>query len=70
MPANITGLVTDQSEAWKALAVLAAAGALYAILAFDQGHLLSLVQGQTAFDTNFIHELVHDARHLAGLPCH
>jgi len=40
------------------------------IVALDQGHLLSLVQGNAAFQTNFIHELVHDARHAAGFPCH
>ncbi|HEY7139105.1 MAG TPA: CbtB domain-containing protein [Methylomirabilota bacterium] len=40
------------------------------ILAFDQGWLLSLVQGERAFDLNFIHEAVHDARHVAGFPCH
>ena len=43
--------------------------ALY-IVALDQGLLLSLVQGQTAFDMNVIHEFVHDARHAAGFPCH
>ncbi len=66
MPAIVIG----RGEAWKAWAVLAAAGALYALLAFDQGQLLSLVQGHSAFGTNFIHELVHDARHAAGFPCH
>ena len=54
--------------------ILVAAGILAAfimyILAFDQGQLLSLVQGQTAYAKNFIHELVHDARHAAGFPCH
>jgi hypothetical protein len=40
------------------------------ILALDQGWLLSLVQGERAFDLNFIHEAVHDARHVAGFPCH
>ena len=40
------------------------------ILALDQGWLLSLVQGDRAFDLNFIHEAVHDARHVAGFPCH
>jgi len=40
------------------------------VLAFDQGQLLSLVQGQTAYAKNFIHELTHDARHAAGFPCH
>jgi hypothetical protein len=43
--------------------------ALY-VVGLDQGHLLSLVQGQTAFDQNLIHEFVHDARHVAGFPCH
>lgn len=43
--------------------------ALY-IVALDQGLLFSLVQGQTAFDMNVIHEFVHDARHAAGFPCH
>jgi hypothetical protein len=36
----------------------------------DQGLLLSVVHGQLAFDQNLIHELVHDARHTAGFPCH
>jgi cobalt transporter subunit CbtB len=43
--------------------------AFYA-LALDQGWLLSLVQGARAFDLNVIHEAVHDARHVAGFPCH
>lgn len=47
---------------------LAAIG--FYILALDQGWLLSLVQGDRAFDLNFIHEAVHDARHVAGFPCH
>jgi cobalt transporter subunit CbtB len=40
------------------------------VLALDQGWLLSWFQGAQAFDVNFIHELVHDARHAAGFPCH
>ncbi len=40
------------------------------VLALDQGWLLSLVQGARAFDLNFLHEAVHDARHVAGFPCH
>ena len=40
------------------------------VLAIDQGWLLSLIQGARAFDLNFIHEAVHDARHVAGFPCH
>jgi cobalt transporter subunit CbtB len=42
---------------------------LYA-LALDQGFLLSLFQGASAFDMNLIHELIHDTRHAAGFPCH
>jgi hypothetical protein len=51
------------------VAVAAALFALY-VGAVDQGHLLALVQGQVAFDQNLLHELVHDARHVAGFPCH
>lgn len=46
-----------------------ALGLLY-LVAIDQGLLLSLVQGSTAFDMNLVHEFVHDARHAAGFPCH
>jgi len=40
------------------------------LLALDQGLFLSMFQGDIAFDMNFLHELVHDARHVAGFPCH
>jgi Probable cobalt transporter subunit (CbtB) len=40
------------------------------LVGLDQGLLLSLIEGQTAFDQNFIHEFVHDARHAAAFPCH
>jgi cobalt transporter subunit CbtB len=40
------------------------------LLALDQGFLLSLFQGEVAFDMNLLHEFVHDARHTAGFPCH
>ena len=40
------------------------------LLALDQGFFLSLFQGDVAFDMNLLHELVHDARHVAGFPCH
>jgi hypothetical protein len=55
---------------WKLVAVVGLALALRYIQAADQGSLLSLVQGNVAFDQNFIHELVHDSRHIAALPCH
>ncbi len=50
-------------------ALMLALTVLY-VLALDQGLLLSLVQGNVAFDQNLVHEVVHDARHAAGFPCH
>ena len=40
------------------------------LVGLDQGTLLSVFEGQTAFDQNLIHEFVHDARHSAAFPCH
>ena len=40
------------------------------IVGFDQGHIFSLVIGESAFDEMFIHELTHDLRHAAGFQCH
>ena len=56
-------------------ALIYAGAALLSLIAFyivalDQGYLMSLVQGNAAFQTTFIHELLHDARHAAGFPCH
>ena len=39
-------------------------------LGLDQGQILSLWQGDAAYQMNLLHELVHDARHAAGFPCH
>jgi hypothetical protein len=51
-----------------AAAILALLGLF--ILGFDQGQTLALAQGDSAYQLNLIHELVHDARHAAGFPCH
>ena len=40
------------------------------VIGFDQGHIFSIVMGETAFDEMLIHELTHDLRHAAGFPCH
>jgi len=40
------------------------------VVGFDQGHVSSLVMGETASDEMFIHELTHDLRHSMGFPCH
>jgi cobalt transporter subunit CbtB len=56
---------------WATLAIgLALTLIAFYILAFDQGLLLSTVHGASAYDQNLLHELVHDARHAAGFPCH
>lgn len=53
----------------RLLVLLVGLVALY-IVGLDQGQLLSVVQGDVAFAQNLIHEVVHDARHTAALPCH
>ena len=40
------------------------------VVGYDQGQLFSVVEGQSAFDTMWIHELTHDMRHATGFPCH
>ncbi len=51
-----------------ALAMVFVAGLF--VVAFDQGHTLSLIYGDQAFADRFVHELTHDMRHAAGFPCH
>ena len=51
-----------------ALAIIFVTGLF--VIAFDQGHLFSLVYGEQAFADPYIHELAHDMRHAAGFPCH
>ena len=40
------------------------------VVGFDQGHLFSLIHGESSFTEKFLHELTHDMRHAAGFPCH
>jgi len=40
------------------------------IVAYDQGHIFSIVQGEQSFIDQFLHEFTHDLRHAAGFPCH
>jgi cobalt transporter subunit CbtB len=51
-----------------ALGLLALLG-LYAV-GLDQGQILSVWLGETSYQLNLVHELVHDTRHAAGFPCH
>jgi cobalt transporter subunit CbtB len=59
-----------EAQPWVLPTLLGSAMVAFYALALDQGWLLSLVQGDRAFDLNLIHEAVHDARHVAGFPCH
>jgi len=40
------------------------------VVGFDQGHIFSLIYGESSFAEQFLHELTHDMRHAAGFPCH
>ena len=40
------------------------------IVGCDQGHIFSMINGESAFVDQFLHELTHDMRHTAGFPCH
>ncbi len=47
---------------WTALAVITALTLMAYLVTFDQG---AVSQSGT-----FLHELMHDGRHLLGVPCH
>jgi len=54
-----------------ALAILASVFVIgLFIVGFDQGHIFSLIYGESSFTEQFLHELTHDMRHAAGFPCH
>ena len=64
-------LVTKSAVPKLAIVFLAAIFGLgLFVVGFDQGHIFSLIMGESAFDEMFIHELTHDLRHAAGFPCH
>ena len=56
-------LAAAKAAAWLSITVLSALVALY-FVGVDQG--ATSVFG----DNMYIHEFVHDARHLLGFPCH
>ena len=54
-----------------ALAILASVFVIgLFIVGFDQGHIFSIIFGESSFTEQFLHELTHDMRHAAGFPCH
>ena len=40
------------------------------VVGCDQGHIFSIINGESSFIDQFLHELTHDMRHAAGFPCH
>jgi hypothetical protein len=65
-------LLIERSEISKVAIGVLVAIMLFGLFSvgFDQGQLFSLVEGKKAFDSNWLHEFVHDMRHAAGFPCH
>lgn len=61
-PAPSIAIPVREIVPW-ALFAIAIAFVLVYFIGFEQG-AVSLIS------SNYIHEFVHDARHLAGLPCH
>jgi len=54
-----------------ALAILASVFVIgLFIVGFDQGHIFSIIYGESSFTEQFLHELTHEMRHAAGFPCH
>lgn len=57
----------DKSAGSAAVALIAAAVVLLAMLAL---YLVGFDQGAISRSGMYMHELMHDGRHLLGLPCH
>ena len=57
----------DESLGSAALAVALAAVVVLALLTL---YLVGFDQGAVSRTGMFMHELMHDGRHLLGLPCH
>ncbi|MBA3977757.1 MAG: CbtB-domain containing protein [Nitrosopumilus sp.] len=64
-------VISEHDDSKIAIGFLAAI-ALFGVfvVGFDQGQVFSIVQGNEAFDTKYLHEVTHDMRHAAGFPCH
>ena len=58
----LTQPAVSTRQLWIALAVVGGLLLLAYLVAFDQG---AVSQSGT-----FLHELMHDGRHLLGVPCH
>ncbi len=45
-------------------------GLIVYLVLFDQGAAVAAILGTADGQRNYLHELFHDGRHLAGAPCH
>ena len=62
--------ISRRALTMPALAVLTFVWLIVSAVAFDQGALASLATDSMSDSGGVLHELVHDARHLLGVPCH
>ncbi|MET0271186.1 MAG: CbtB-domain containing protein [Sphingomonas sp.] len=61
-PGDAAAIPIEEIAPWAVLAVLLATICLY-FVSTEQGAL-------SLFDGMYVHEFVHDGRHLLGFPCH
>ncbi|GLY95182.1 CbtB domain-containing protein [Actinoplanes sp. NBRC 103695] len=61
-PTSVSSPLVTPRLLWIALAVVVGALLLAYLVAFDQGAV-----SQSGM---YLHELMHDGRHLLGVPCH
>ncbi|MDD7942290.1 CbtB-domain containing protein [Actinomycetospora lutea] len=61
--ARATTVSASETLPWLASALLVGL-VLYYFIGIDQGAV------SVFGDTSYVHELVHDARHFLGFPCH
>ncbi|MCC6236131.1 MAG: CbtB-domain containing protein [Dehalococcoidia bacterium] len=62
LPAPASAIPLREILPWAIFAFAIAFVAMY-LVGFEEG-------AWTVVNSNVVHEFVHDARHLAGLPCH
>ncbi len=69
MDVRILSRVQHHFPVWY-IPILAFSTIILFAVGFDQGQIINTVAGQTATQLTWLHEFFHDARHVAGFPCH
>jgi len=69
MSVRVLSRVQSRFPWWYLLPMVLSTIILFAV-GFDQGQIINTVAGQTATQLTWLHEFFHDARHVAGFPCH